>query len=148
MASNSYPESFVGIFQRCLDTGVIPREWKKQKLVLLPKPGKPPGDASSCRPICLINNLAKVFERTILDRLNKHLENPESPQLAENQFGFRRNRSTLQAIQMVVEAGERAMSFGRTNQRNKRCLMVVALDVKNAFNSASYAPKAEACSIC
>ncbi|XP_050077178.1 uncharacterized protein LOC126564231 [Anopheles maculipalpis] len=94
-----YPESFVAVYQRCLDTGSIPQEWKRQKLVLLPKPGKQPGEASSCRPICLINNPAKVLER-----LNEHLENPETPQLADNQFGFRKQRSTMQAIQLVVDA--------------------------------------------
>ena len=38
----------------------------------------------------------------------------------------------------VVEAGQRAMSFGRTNRRDKRSLLLAALDVRNAFNTASW----------
>jgi len=44
--------------------------WKRQTLLLLPKPGKPAGEASSYRPICLLDTIGKVFERVIATRLN------------------------------------------------------------------------------
>jgi len=43
----------------------LPDRWKRQKLLLLSKPGKPAGEASSYRPICLLDTLGKVFERVI-----------------------------------------------------------------------------------
>nr|BAC57916.1 reverse transcriptase [Anopheles gambiae] len=137
-AIRKHTDIFKKLFQECLDNERFPDEWKKQKLALIPKPGKPPGLASSFRPILLLNNPGKVYERLLLSRINDVIEDPESPRLAENQYGFRRGRSTVQAIQLVVDAGSHAMSFGRTNNRDKRCLLVVALDVRNAFNTASW----------
>uniref|UniRef100_A0ABD2WG50 Integrase SAM-like N-terminal domain-containing protein n=1 Tax=Trichogramma kaykai TaxID=54128 RepID=A0ABD2WG50_9HYME len=34
-----------------METGVFPSSWKRQRLVLLPKPGKPPDEPSSYRPL-------------------------------------------------------------------------------------------------
>lgn len=140
------PATFRRIFQRLLDDGVFPDQWKSQRLVLLPKSGKPPGQASSFRPLCMLDTVGKVFERIVLDRLNDHLESPQpdGPRLSPRQYGFRKGRSTVEAIQEVVKAGRRAMSFGRTNKRDRRCCMVVALDVRNAFNSASWTGIGEA----
>ncbi|XP_053667944.1 uncharacterized protein LOC128718340 [Anopheles marshallii] len=137
-AIREYPEVFRRLYQDCLDRGVFPAPWKRQRLVLLPKPGKPPGESGSYRPLCMLDALGKVLERLILTRLNLHLEDTEAPRLSEHQYGFRKGRSTISAIQRVVEMGRTAMSFRRTNQRDNRCLMVVALDVRNAFNTASW----------
>ncbi|XP_061502363.1 uncharacterized protein LOC133391529 [Anopheles gambiae] len=137
-AIRKHTDIFRKLFQECLDNERFPDDWKKQKLALIPKPDKPPGLASSFRPILLLNNPSKVYERLLLSRINDVVEDPESLRLAENQYGFRRGRSTVQAIQLVVDAGRHAMSFGRTNNRDKRCLLVVALDVRNAFNTASW----------
>ncbi|XP_049300385.1 uncharacterized protein LOC125773783, partial [Anopheles funestus] len=137
-AIRKYPEVFVRLYQDCLDRGAFPAPWKRQRLVLLPKPGKPPGESSSYRPLCMLDALGKVLERLILNRLNEFLEEPDAERLSDGQYGFRRGRSTISAIQRVVEAGRTAMSFRRTNARDKRCLMVVALDIRNAFNSAPW----------
>ena len=142
-AIREYPEVFRRMYQDCLDRGTFPSQWKRQRLVLLPKPGKPPGESSSYRPLCMLDALGKVLERLILNRLNEHLEDSEAPRLSEQQYGFRRGRSTISAIKRVVEAGRTAMSFRRTNRRDNRCLMVVALDVRNAFNCASWQSIAE-----
>ncbi|XP_035918330.1 uncharacterized protein LOC118516507 [Anopheles stephensi] len=101
------------------------------------KPGKPRGEASSHRPLLMLGSVSKVFERLILNRLNEHLEESNNTRLSPSQYGFRRGRSTVQAIQRVVEQGQHARSFHRTNRRDPRCLMVAALDVRNAFNAAS-----------
>uniref|UniRef100_A0A2M4AK35 Putative r1-6 dk n=1 Tax=Anopheles triannulatus TaxID=58253 RepID=A0A2M4AK35_9DIPT len=127
-----YPNVFQGMFQRYLDDGEFPDEWKLQRLVLLPKPGKPPGMSSSSRPLCMLNTVGKVFERIILERLNDTLErDPDGPRLSEQQYGFRKGRSTVDAIQQVVQYGEEWRKSGAV-------CMAVALDVKNAFNSASW----------
>ncbi|XP_052901402.1 uncharacterized protein LOC128307896 [Anopheles moucheti] len=137
-AIRRYPEVFCRVYQDCLTRGTFPPQWKRQRLVLLPKPGKPPGESASYRPLCMLDALGKVLERLILNRLNLHLEDVNSPQLSGAQYGFRKGRSTISAIERVVDAGRRAMSFGRTNAADKRCLMVVALDIRNAFNTASW----------
>ncbi|XP_062713157.1 uncharacterized protein LOC134290133 [Aedes albopictus] len=45
------PDMFRTTLQKCIDDGNFPDRWKRQKLVLLPKPGKPPEDPSAYRPI-------------------------------------------------------------------------------------------------
>ena len=137
-AITMFPEVFRVLYQDCLNRATFPAQWKRQRLVLLPKQGKPPGESSSYRPLCMLDALGKVVEHLILNRLNDHLDEPSSPRLSNRQFGFRRGRSTVSAIQRVVEAGRTAMSFGRTNGRDNRFLLVVALDVKNAFITASW----------
>ena len=43
-------------------------DWKKQRLVLLRKGNKPLEDASSYRPICLLDTIGKLLEEMILQR--------------------------------------------------------------------------------
>ncbi|XP_058449259.1 uncharacterized protein LOC131429227 [Malaya genurostris] len=57
------PDMFRTTFQKCMEDGSFPDIWKRQKLVLLPKPGKPPGDPSAYRPICLLDTVGKLLER-------------------------------------------------------------------------------------
>ncbi|XP_055589761.1 uncharacterized protein LOC129741956 [Uranotaenia lowii] len=85
---------------------------KRQKLVLLPKPGKPPGDSSAYRRICLLDTAGKVLGKVIQ---NRHLRYNESKGgLSEKQFGFRRGRSTLDAIRSVIKIADRARLTTRT----------------------------------
>lgn len=119
--------------QRCIDQGIFPDVWKRQKLVLLPKAGKPPGDPSAYRPICLLDTTGKLLERLILNRLVPYTESADG--LSNNQFGFRKGKSTLDAIQSVVQTAEVAIEHKRSGIRY---CAVVTLDVKNAFNSASW----------
>ncbi|XP_062538384.1 uncharacterized protein LOC134206674 [Armigeres subalbatus] len=85
--------------------------WKTQKLALLPKPGTPPGNPASYRPICLIDAVGKLLERIILNRLTKCMEGA------------------------VLESAEKA---SKQKRRGDRYCVVVTIDVKNAFNSASF----------
>ncbi|CAB0033672.1 unnamed protein product [Trichogramma brassicae] len=45
------PDIFLRVYTTCLETGVFPSGLKRQRLVLLPKPGKPPDEPSSYRPL-------------------------------------------------------------------------------------------------
>ena len=44
-------------------------DWKKQRVVLLRKGNKPLGDASSYRPICLLDTMGELLEELILQQL-------------------------------------------------------------------------------
>ncbi|KAH8357932.1 hypothetical protein KR084_010301, partial [Drosophila pseudotakahashii] len=70
LALGTLPSTFAALYNACLREGTFPRRWKVQKLLLLNKPGKPPGEASSYRPICLLDTVGKVFEKLISKRLN------------------------------------------------------------------------------
>lgn len=138
VAVREHTEVFRRIYQGCFDSCSFPMDWKRQRLVLLPKSGRPPGESSSFRPLGMLDGTGKILERLILDRLNDHLEDPDNPRLSPSQYGFRRGKSTMQAIQRVKDAGQLAMSHRMTDRRANRCLMVIALDVMNAFNCASW----------
>ena len=51
----AYPEILLEVFNSCLREGRFFADWKKQRLVLLRKGNKHLGDASSYRPICLLD---------------------------------------------------------------------------------------------
>jgi len=115
------------VFNDCLRCGVFPQPWRRAKLVLLRKDGKPADSPSGYRPICLLDEEAKLFERIIAGRLVQHLEET-GPDLHRHQFGFRRNRSTTDAILRVRAIAEAAVQEGRE-------VICVSLDISNAFNS-------------
>lgn len=113
-----------------LARGRFPVEWKRARVVLIPKPGKPPGDPSSLRPICLLSTVGKVFERIITNRLAKELE--EDNLLSEEQYGFRHGRSTLMAIERIISAAE---AERQKSLKTRGAVLVILLDISNAFNS-------------
>jgi len=78
-------------------------------LVLLYKgKGKPKNAPSSYRPISLLDGSGKVLERLLLDRLIPHVDSVGA--LSDLQFGFRRSRSTVDAIHQVLEVAKAAWS--------------------------------------
>ncbi|CAD7080110.1 unnamed protein product [Hermetia illucens] len=69
VAARTAPDMSAQVFTACLREGEFPEQWKVQKPILIPKAGKPLGDPSSYRPICLVNTIGKLFERVIYNRL-------------------------------------------------------------------------------
>jgi len=100
------------LFTGCLRESCFPLEWKKAKLVLIPKGGKPEDLPSSYRPICLLDEAGKILERIIADRLVRQLSRI-GPDLSEEQYGFRGGRSTIDAILRVRSAVEAETEDGR-----------------------------------
>ncbi|XP_011166544.1 uncharacterized protein LOC105200607 [Solenopsis invicta] len=62
------------LFDRCLQSGRFPTPWKEARLVLIPKAGRPAGDPSANRPICLLADVGKLLERIVGSRLTCNLE--------------------------------------------------------------------------
>ncbi|CAB0040772.1 unnamed protein product [Trichogramma brassicae] len=127
------PDAFLQVYSACLSGGVFPSPWKRQRLVLLPKPGKPPDAPSSYRPLCMLDTAWKILERIICNRLEVFTKAPDG--LSDHQHGFRRGRSTTGAIESVTAAAREAVGGARGSR--KYCA-VVTLDVRNAFNSARW----------
>jgi len=131
--ATNQPEILRKVYNICLRDDVFPYPWKVAKLVLLRKGDKPLDDPSSYRPICLLNTVGKFFERIIKARIEKRLE--ENGNINDRQYGFRKGRSTVDAIKRVMSVVDAAGSG--LLYRRKLCA-VVALDVANAFNSAKW----------
>ncbi|XP_073967380.1 uncharacterized protein [Choristoneura fumiferana] len=115
------------LFTSCLREGQFPKRWKIGRLVLLQKEGRPADSPSAYRPIVLLDEVGKLFERIIASRLVKHMTD-EGPDLADCQYGFRCGRSTVDAILRVKSLAEEAVSQGEV-------LLAVSLDIVNAFNT-------------
>ena len=110
----AYPEILLGAFNSCHRERRFFVHWKKQRLALLRKGNKPLGNASSYRPICLLDTMGKLLEDLILQRLQALLMGEKG--LSENQFGPRKGRSTVDAIQAVVNIATNARKG--TGKRN------------------------------
>ena len=61
-----YPEILLEAFNSYLRERRFFDEWKKQRLFLLREEEKPLEDASSYRPICLLDTMGKLLEEMIL----------------------------------------------------------------------------------
>ena len=53
------------LFNHLLQRGLFPTNWKRAKVIPIPKPNKPPPDPNSYRPISLLSTVGKLFERII-----------------------------------------------------------------------------------
>lgn len=91
-------------FTNIMQTGEIPREFKRSKVIAIQKPGKPADQPKSYRPIALLSTTYKLLERIIFNRI--------SPAILEDipveQAGFRPKRSCTDqvlALTTYIEAG-------------------------------------------
>ncbi|CAH1720556.1 unnamed protein product [Aphis gossypii] len=120
------PDVLTDVYNTCLSSGVFPETWKKARLVLIRKGDRPLDTPSSYRPLCLLDCLGKLFEKIIDNRLREFLDNSDG--LHERQFGFRRGRSTIYALETL-----KSIVKG-----SKTKVGILTLDIQNAFNSAPW----------
>lgn len=130
-AAFSNPDQFCNLFNKCLEKGSFPRRWKNGKLVLIAKPGKPLDNPNAYRPICLLDGCGKLLEKLIVSRLRNSLVGEQD--IASCQYGFRKGRSTLDAL-MQLKAYVHSATTGHAHHH--RLVGILTLDVRNAFNSA------------
>ena len=75
----------------------------------------------------------KLLEEMILQRLQGHMVGENG--LSENQFGIRKGRSTVDAIQAVVDIATKAR---RETGKCKGFCALVSIDIRSAFNTARW----------
>lgn len=124
------PELLLGPINRLLMRGEFPDLWKVATLKLLPKEG----NTELCpkyRPICMINTTAKLLEHLINSRLIAEIELRKG--ISPKQHAFTPKKSCATAIEETVKFIE------TTKKRGPSWVpAIILLDVKNAFNSASW----------
>lgn len=128
------PETFLlrlrDIYTLCLRQGEFPKIWKQAILILIPK-GEIDLNCPKVRPICLLNELGKILERVIDERLKDWMSTHPLANLAANQFGFRHKTSTCDALQVVKE-------FVMDARHDHDVVIGASLDITNAFNSIKW----------
>lgn len=120
--------SLCSIFNRSINSGVFPDEWKCCKVIPLFKQGAR-SDLNNYRPISIIPVVAKVFERIIYDQIYDYLT--KNGLLSDQQSGFRSLHSTVTALLEVTNDWAYNIDKGSVNA-------VVFLDLKKAFDTVDH----------
>jgi hypothetical protein len=89
------------IFNAVLLKGYFPAQWKVAQVILILKPGKPANELTSYRPISLLPNVSKVFEKLLLKTLLPMIENNRL--IPNHQFGFEQRHSTTGQTHRIVQ---------------------------------------------
>jgi ribonuclease HI len=126
-----FPKSIYTLYNECLRRGQFPRKWKKVKIVPITKPGKEnSSDVTKYRPISLVNVPGKVLEKLLINRIMHYAYQKEY--MNRKQYGFTPQKSTIDATIEVKDYLEEGLRQGQI-------AILLSLDVKAAFDSASWA---------
>ena len=115
------------IYQAIYSTGYIPTEFRKSRVVFIPKPQKDDyGEAGSFRPISLTQYLFKTMERVIEWSLREHSD--DYGQISDMQHAYSGTKGTDTALSTLVNMIESAIL-------RKHLCLVISVDIQGAFNN-------------
>ena len=83
---------------KCISEGIFPRIMKIAIVITIHKEGKK-ASPNNYRPISILGNYSKIFEKVIQKRLIGYVE--KFSLLTENQFGFRKKQDFVQAATLL-----------------------------------------------
>ena len=124
--STNHLLSLLSTFNNIYNSGTLPPSWKLASIIPICKPGKPPHQTSSYRPIALTSACCKLLERMLLRRLlawggRRNLFN-------ENFYGFIPSRDCTTALATLLHD----LSTARASNL---FAAMVSLDIKAAYDS-------------
>ena len=128
MAANFITEPLTYLINESFRSGIFPTEFKTAKVIPIFKSGQT-DDVQNYRPISLLNNLSKIFEKIIFKRLIDFINRNNI--LYENQFGFRKGHSTRDAIFS-------SLNMIREEKGNKKSVLGMFLDLSKAFDTVDH----------
>ena len=116
------------IINKSLQEGVFPQSLKTALVCAIYKKN----DKTKCanyRPISLLSNISKIFERVMYNRMEHFID--EHKLIYKYQFGFRKKYSTNHALLSIVEQIN-------TNLDNKKFACGVFVDLQKAFDTVDH----------
>ena len=116
------------IANQMLNTAIFPSRLKTAKVKPLHKKGNKQ-NMNNYRPISLLPSISKILEKVILQQLSQHFTTNHL--FFDNQYGFRKNRSTEHAL---IELTDRIL----TNMDNNITPTTIFLDLSKAFDSLNH----------
>lgn len=119
-------EALTNIFNKVWETGSLPTDWKTAKVILIPKPGKPP-DIRNLRPISLTSCVGKVLEHVLLNRWQRYMESNNL--YPTPMIGFRNKLGTHDAMLLIKKEIVDV----------KGCSAILSLDMQGAFDNVRHA---------
>ncbi len=114
-------------------TGSAPNSWKIAEIRPVPKKGDP-SKVENYRPISLLENLRKLYERVLEKIMLSQMKS-----LCEEQGGFRIGRSTLDQCQILQEV------IHTFKVKAKKAPIMAFLDIKAAYDSVDRAILLQRC---
>ena len=117
------------IINTSFNSGMFPDALKIVKVVPIYKRG-PDSDVNNYRPISLLSIFDKIIEKIMHSRLYEFLENNDI--LFENQFGFRKYKSTIHALIQITEQIRESID-------NKKFGCGIFIDLRKAFDTVNHA---------
>lgn len=112
------------LYNECLRQGKIPQCYKISETIIIKKgEDKDPKEPKSYRPICLLNTLGKIQEKLLCSRLKQQRE---ISGLNQNQYGYRKGRSTEDAINRALEI---------IDSSNEKYVIAIFIDISGAFDN-------------
>ena len=112
------------LINRSLENAIFPSKFKLARVVPLHKSDEK-NNVNNYRPISILHILGKIFERAVYNQLEYFLD--KFNLLHPSQFGFRKNRSTIQAIVDQLEFVYHNLDVGNA-------VISVFLDFSKAFD--------------
>jgi len=97
----------------------MPEEWRKMKMVMIPKPGKDHTVVKGWRPIVLANTVGKLGEKLIALEMQKHQE-----LWHERAFAGRKGRGAIDSVMLMAHIAEQQPAG-----------VIVGRDAQSAFNT-------------
>lgn len=116
------------IFNMCLYYGIWPDALKKAEVVPVYKNGEKT-EINNYRPISLISNIAKVFEKILHARLINFLTNTN--RINKMQFGFLKNKSTAHALEKVFDSIYNGIN-------DNKAVSATFIDLSKAFDTVDH----------
>ncbi|KAF2346909.1 Reverse transcriptase domain [Trinorchestia longiramus] len=123
---DNYKTWLLQLYNKSLQSGMLPTIWQPAIIIPLPKPNKPLTSVDSYRPIFLLSCVQKLMERRIVSRLIFFLE--QKGVFRKTQGGYRRR---LSAIHQVTKL-EAAI---RSTLVNKSIMVCLFVDFSSAFDT-------------
>ena len=117
------------IINLSFSTGVFPSQLKEAKVIPVFKNKGSPFDPENYRPISLLSNIDKIFQKLMHSRLSKFLETSRS--IYPLQFGFRSNHSTETALLFCTKQISDTLDEGEYG-------CSIFIDLKKAFDTVDH----------
>jgi hypothetical protein len=73
---------------------------------MIPKPGKPPNEVTSHRPVSLLSVVSKLFEKLLLKRLKIIIKKDI---VQTHTFGFKEKHSTIEQVHRLTDVVENTL---------------------------------------
>ena len=112
---NCIPDNLANILKDILNltfqTGIFPSSLKTIKVIPIFKNKGSNPSVDNYRPISLLSNIDKIFEKLVYSRVSSYLDQHQI--LSDRQFGFRKKHSTQLALISLTEEIRKSLDSGK-----------------------------------